>query len=463
MWEKRGIPFLLSLRVKSKRGKKGTGPLSGENMMKKYWIVLIIGLISSVEAGPYWKKLLKDYKLNYKDSAFCYTNSKGQLEGDNIHMKVRLASVSKLMTTLWAVERLKPSFQYETKFYFHDKKLHIEGAKDPVFSKRKLFFILSQLNNLGITKIDRLTFDKNMMAFAYAERGAGTVFRVSTDKTKKTLKDYFHTPDWEKLKKSYRIFIANTPENVLEELQIKRSLDDIKLEVKDVKFVDKNPLADTDGAEKVYQHLSPQIAKYLKVMNIKSNNFIADQVFFQLGGVKAFRKYMNKKVKDNYGELIAKKVGFNKDEDLIRMYTGSGLPVETEKYRYDNYATCALVIKLIEELDVKLGDLQSKIQKLVAVPAVDRGTFSSRLKSRRIMNAMVAKTGSLKHTSALAGMLATQMGRNYFGIFNHVRGSKGNARIIQDKIVLKLMEDLGGKMAFSYTPEFFFPAVEPMR
>jgi len=40
---------------------------------------------------------------------------------------------------------------------------------------------------------------------------------------------------------------------------------------------------------------------------------------------------------------------------------------------------------------------------------------------------------------------------------------KGNAKIVQDKVVDKLFELNDGSVKFDYKPEFFFPAYEELR
>jgi len=76
---------------------------------------------------------------------------------------------------------------------------------------------------------------------------------------------------------------------------------------------------------------------------------------------------------------------------------------------------------------------------------------------------MVAKTGTLMHTSSLTGILSTVKGKVTFGIFHQMTGAKGNAKIVQDKVVDKLFELNDGSVKFNYTPEFFFPAYEELR
>ncbi len=426
---------------------------------------LVLGLLlgNSALATPGWNKLMSDYNLDPQYHGFCFTDSKGAIKGSNPHMKVRLASVSKVITTLWAVDELKPDYSYKTKFYLKDKHLHIEGSKDPLFSNRKLFFLLSQLNNLGIEELDKITFSNDLKIFTNAEYYSGKIIKISKARSARNLKDYFHTPGWNRLKAAYKDFIKYTPKSVIEKLQIRSSLDDLKLTVKQVSFSAENPFKDDPSATKEYTHLSPEIAKYLKIMNIKSNNYIADQVFEKLGGETKFDKWVKTYTDKHFPDYKSYRKKFSKKEESIKLFTGSGLDDLRSAKRVDNFATCGIVVRLIEELKEKVEDYNKTIQQIVAVPGSDAGTFRKRLRSPRLKNTMVAKTGTLFHTSALAGMINGKDANHFFGIFHQLRGSKANAKMVQNKIVTKMVDDFGGPQKFDYNKEYFFPAKEILK
>lgn len=404
-----------------------------------------------------WKSLHKDYRLKTSPHSFCLSTEGESIIGENIHKKVTIASVAKVITSLFAVEKLGPSYQYETKFYFNGKKLHISGSLDPVFSKRKLFFLLSQFNNLGIKEIEEITFDKNVKIFPKAEGYTGEVTKVSGARTAANLKTYLHTPGWDKLKASYKQFIKDTSTAVIENLQLVRDLDKLSMTVGKVTQKEMST-EELSG----YTHISPAIEVYLKYMNIVSNNYIADKVFDKLGGEAAFDKYFASIESEvNPGHLKDRK-GYKENEKTIKMFTGSGLNTSREGKRVDNFANCSTVVGLVKRLDEKLEDAGSTIQKVVAVPGRDGGTFRKRLKSKRLKSTMVAKTGSLYHTSALAGMINAKDARSYFGIFHQMTGAKGNARIVQNKMVEKIWESFEEVNTFSYEWKSFFPADRPL-
>jgi D-alanyl-D-alanine carboxypeptidase/D-alanyl-D-alanine-endopeptidase (penicillin-binding protein 4) len=440
--------------------------------MKKYFVLgamAAAALSPSLQAKSGWETILENYNMSPRYHAFCFTDNDGNVRGSNTHMKVRLASVSKLITTYWAMEKLGPEYQYESQFYIKGKHLHIIGDKDPIFSKRKLFFLLSQLNNLGITELDKITFDENLRVYTNAEGYIGDVLKVSSSRTARNLKDFFHTPAWNKLKGAYSSFIKSTPSEIIQALEIRESIEDLNLSVKEVSFSKTNPFKDDVDAKKSI-HLSPEVVKYLKAMNIKSNNYIADEVFDKLGGEQEFDKFIGEKVQNWFPNLDVDRTKFKEGSKSIKIYSGSGLPTYKSGERRDNYATCGVVVRIIEDLNDIMVDYQKSLQQIVAVSGSDidssgatKSTIRKRFLSPKVKNVILAKTGTLFHTSALAGKVSTKQGDRYFGVFHQMRGWKGHAKAAQDEIVNKLVNDYGGGEKVEYNKEYFFPAYEVMR
>lgn len=422
-----------------------------------------ISLSFGANASDFWEKHNKDFGIKTADHGFCYQDEKGEFKGTNVHKKVTLASVSKMVTTFWAVKELSLDYHYETKFLVKGKKLHIEGSLDPVFSDRKLFFIVSQLQNLGLTDLEEITFDKNLRVFTKAEDYAGTVVEVTPARTAANLFDFWHTPDWNKLKDAYKAFIAETPKSIRAKLNLIEDLNDLKVKVGKVSFVETAPFDATDAEVTTYIHRSPEIEKYLKFLNILSNNYIADQVFDRLGGEVEFEKFFATWMDENLPDYNNTRVGFKDGEPSLKMFTGSGLDSTRDGKRVDNYSSCAVIVKMMMDMDKTITEIDRKIQNTVAVPGVDLGTFRARLNSPRIARTLVAKTGTLMHTSSLTGIISTVKGKIPFGIFHQLTGAKGNAKIVQDRVVDELITLFGGAKKFDYTPEFFFPAYEEIK
>jgi D-alanyl-D-alanine carboxypeptidase/D-alanyl-D-alanine-endopeptidase (penicillin-binding protein 4) len=218
-----------------------------------------------------------------------------------------------------------------------------------------------------------------------------------------------------------------------------RFVKDVKFEVTEVKYVEENPFKDDETA-KVLTLSSPPLYKYLKEMNIKSNNTVAETVFRQLGGIPNFKVYLNER--------------FNLNSDQIQFYTGSGLPSVVNGVRRDNYATCSIMLNLISELKSVIEKQGKEIEDIVAVPGSDGGTFRNRIFPTDYKNSFVAKTGTLMHTSTLAGAMNTQKGFSFFGVFNQSTDI-GGSKTVQNSMVKSIMTEMGGPKVFDYKVEGF--------
>lgn len=428
--------------------------------------ILLYSLLSNTYAKSdavtaKWNSSMEEFNLTPKFHGFCFTDESGNIKGPNPYRKVRLASTTKIVTTLMALEKLGLDYEYTTKFFHEKGNIHIAGDLDPVVSKRKLFFLISQLNNLGISKINNLTFDKNFISFTKVEDIPLSEVKPSAELTAKALKDFFTVSEWNILKQSYADFIKQTPSEIIEELQIRTSLDEIELSVNSIAVVDKNPLSVKSAKE--YEMISPIIAKYLKIMNIDSNNFLADQIFEKVGGEKVYNAYFKKLMNEKIPNFKTLRQEFEKNDPDFAFYTGSGLNTTRNGERVDNFASCALMVEMQKKLDQKLDEVQRHMQEVVAVPGVDGGTFKSRLNSPRLAKSVLAKTGTLKHTSSLVGKVSTVSGEIYFGMFHQMDGWKGNAKIVQNLMVSEILEQFGGPKKFEYKKEFFFPASAPLK
>ncbi|MGZ3807409.1 MAG: D-alanyl-D-alanine carboxypeptidase, partial [Bacteriovorax sp.] len=170
----------------------------------KLSIQIIIGVMSVLSLASFadektdknWSQQLKEQGLEAKDQAYCYTNEEGKAEGANLDLRIRLASVSKLVTSLWAVEKLGVDHKYETKLFIKGNNLHIQGSYDPFLGNEKMFFLVSQLNELGFTKFDTITFDKNLLINPDVQYEADEYPTMNSVTNGRYLKMYFNTNSW---------------------------------------------------------------------------------------------------------------------------------------------------------------------------------------------------------------------------------------------------------------------------
>ncbi len=436
-------------------------------MISKLFAALAILSISQVTmAGPYWDQLIKNSGYNPESHALCYTDENGELAGENVHKKSYLASTTKLITTYVAVHKLGAAFKLTTKLYFNPetKELHIAGGKDPNYAKRKLFYLVNQLNNAGIKEIKKITFDDNFTSWSASEN-AGVAqrrpHRQSHADVTKTLKAYLHTPEWNLNKKAYTAFIGDSSLEWLDFLRMERNPENLDLTIGAVEYSEKAPFDITGEGIRSLSVLSPKIEEYLKYTNILSHNYFADE-FFRTVGKEDYQATIKEFMDQNFPNYKETRVGYNKDEPTIAIYNGSGYPLESP--RRDNYATCAIVVKMIEQMDRELEDNQEQIQNIVAVTGVDDGTIRSRLRGEQFERKAVVKTGTTNPVSALAGMMNTKTGKHYFAIFNHRWGglSASPLRSFQNQVTRKLMSDFGGGESFDYTAKKMYPVRDLM-
>ena len=377
-------------------------------------------------------KFLTANKITPKDQqAYCYTDDKGRLQGKNIDMQVRLASVSKLLTSLWAIEMKGPNYRYDTKLFISGSHLHIQGSYDPFMSNEKMLFLVSQLNSLGYTHFTKITYDKNIQINPNAQTHTNDYPLITRDSNGKYIKQYFNTASWSKVFRTEYDRLANLAKSGRFEKNVTFSVDTVE-------YAEKNPL--TGSNVKVLTLTSPELFKYLKETNVKSNNYSSHTIFKDLGGAAAFEKFLADR--------------FSLSSDKVKLYNGSGLPTTIDGNRYDNYATCEIMVELISALKQSAERQGRELEDIVAVPGNDQGTFRNRLNSSDYKNTFVAKTGTLMHTSTLAGAMSTQKGFSFFGVFNQstdIIGSKN----VQNLMVKSLMTEMGGPKTFGYSVEGF--------
>jgi len=146
-----------------------------------------------------------------------------------------------------------------------------------------------------------------------------------------------------------------------------------------VAFSDVNPLAALSPS--VYTHKSKQLHAILKSMNVMSKNIVAHNLFLEAGRVKKFETLMTEK-------------GIDKNSYIIN--NGSGLPIKGTK-RYDNWASCRTVIKVIELLSQSIQKHKLELSDIVAINGgEDLGSFRDRfLNQPETHEAVISKTGTV--------------------------------------------------------------------
>lgn len=381
-----------------------------------------------------WRQQLELSKLPPDEQAYCYTEGDHTLQGIHLNLRVRLASVSKLVTSLWSLYALGAEFKFKTRLFIQNKALHFEGSLDPFLGNEKMYFLLSQLNDLGFTHFDRVTFDKNFIVFPNAQGYNEEHPVITPEKIANNLLRYFNTDQWTPAMKSDYLRVQRLA-------GLGRMRKEIVFSVTEVHPAEENPLPGNEDVRTLTLS-SPPLYRYLKEMNVESNNYVAQLLFLQLGGEHSFSHFLQ----DTFG------LG----DQTLHFWSGSGLPTMIQGRRYDNYATCSSMLRLMMILKEKIEKDHYELEDILAVPGSDEGTFRNRTFPADYKNAFVAKTGTLVHTSTIAGALNTKSGLSFFGIFNQT-SDINHSKKVQNIMIDGLMSELGGPKAFNYTVLPFDP------
>lgn len=370
--------------------------------------------------------------------------SNKEIQGTNIDQKFPLASISKVVTTLWAVEALGPDYRFQTKLHVKETAkqgsydIHIEGSRDPMFGRNMGYFLISELNRKGIKNIDRLTFDQNFLLAWLAEEKpliAGNTPKYDTVEARAAV-----------VETTIRNALA-TDVNKDSYARLKRAasqlginmVDSPNISIGSIKYVHKNQFTAQEGSKVLVLKSSP-LRTILKRMNNQSNNYIADNIFWNLGGTQKFNAYA--------------KQALEADQADFSFYNGSGNNEGSVKSPIYNNATCEFMIKSLARLDDLLEKKGYGLEHVIAVASRD---YDSTVKNYggNMAGATIAKTGSVNKAKTLAGAINTAQGPVYFTILMHTdydlnRSDWGNAnRQIKDRLS-RLINKYSGPRPIKY-------------
>lgn len=376
-----------------------------------------------------WTQTLKNLKLystqNDSQHAMCFEQN-SKLIGVNQDKPLRIASISKLYTSFWALKTLGEDYRYKTTARYINKNLYIE-SNDVLFNREHIFRIIRELNAQNVFYINNVYVDKRVKW--YHRNGSGSwLGRYDVDHKSyvmlSRMKLLFHINS-DKRSGYYSSFLkwieTDDPEHNQPYPRMYASA---------VKYTDKQP---TDEQSEVIITIESKTLKtYLKMMNAVSKNTLADDLFDTLGGAEKFHPFI-------FEEL-------NTDKNSIAFYTGSGLNVDLPSIkRYDNLSTCALSIDLIKKVSEFLSEVE--IEDILDYAPHDEGTLKSRFGNySQLKGAIAAKTGTLnqKPAYALGGILSAKLEKMPFVILNQpLRAYKYNSRKFQEVMLDRLSKKTG--------------------
>jgi D-alanyl-D-alanine carboxypeptidase/D-alanyl-D-alanine-endopeptidase (penicillin-binding protein 4) len=312
---------------------------------------------------------------------------------------VSAASLTKVATSLAAMDKWGLDHRFETRFYslgtlengLLTGDLVIEGDYDPLFVWEEAIAVGNALNQLGIQKItgNMIVTGNFAMNFKTDPEIAGTLLKQALDASQ-----------WSPLiAKQYQAMPPQTP----------------RPQVAIAGTVQPQP-AVPPNAQLLLRHQSAPLAPLLKQMNIYSNNDMAEMLARSVGGATV--------VAETASRLA------NIPASEIQLKNGSGLAVE-------NRLSPRAVTQLFMTLEDKLKTANLSLADLFPVMGRDRkGT----LEWRNLPKGLTVKTGTLNQVSALTGMIPTQeRGIVWFTIING-GPNFDRLRAGQDKLLQRLAQ-----------------------
>ncbi|NJN85652.1 MAG: D-alanyl-D-alanine carboxypeptidase [Leptolyngbyaceae cyanobacterium SL_7_1] len=315
------------------------------------------------------------------------------------------ASLTKIATTLAALETWEPEHQFETLISasgpIQDGVLQgdlvIQGETDPLFVWEEAIVLANALKQVGIQRVtgELIVTPKFVMNFETDPQMAARL-----------LQQGMNAVLWnEAAAEQYQTLPPTTPRP---QLVIEGG----------VRVLPLSQVAQL-SATPLIRHQSVPLVDMLRAMNTYSNNFMSDVIANEIGGAATV------------AEVAAAQAGIPLEE--IQLINGSGLGNEN---RISPRAVGAMLVAIQRSVALQ----QLNITDLFPVIGRDRGT----LRGRNIAAGAALKTGTLDDVSALAGVIPTRdRGLIWFSIINVGIGDLDFLHKQQDQLLQTLVQTWG--------------------
>ncbi len=314
-----------------------------------------------------------------------------------------LASVSKIFLSAWVLNTLGPDYRFQMNWKL--KKISNDGTYDaylqtnydPIVNIEKILFALSELNKKGVRRIRHLVIDETTRIYLSVLLNPHLELSdvpVTSNQTIENLNRILNSSNWASQ--------TETAKNNLNQTMLNLKIPD-QFSVESVTMLPQSQI-NLNVYNESLQIQSALLAKYIKHINVFSNNYVTDSFFAFLGGQSGFKKFQTEQLKISLTEL--------------NILTGSGLSIEIDGARFDNTGTCMSVLKTLKYLDVLSNKYNLNLGHVLLTAGSDQGTYESNLKFDRNL---VVKTGRLFDVPALniSGITSTNVGNTYFAMLAH--------------------------------------------
>ncbi|MDT7944846.1 MAG: D-alanyl-D-alanine carboxypeptidase [Cyanobacteriota bacterium PSP.bin.10] len=287
------------------------------------------------------------------------------------------ASLTKVATTLAALQHFGPQHRFVTTWLATGPltaegvlqgDLWVLGEEDPLFVWEEAFSVGNLLNAYGIRQVrgDLVVVGRFYMNFSRDVAQSGSLLRQGLDARR-------WPPEAEV---QFSTLPPGTPRPQVEILGSVRVAQQIP-----------------PGAQVLLRHESPPLIHLVKLMNLYSNNSMAEMLADAVGGA------------DQVAQIARAIAGIPAEE--LQLINGSGLGVENRISPRANVALLRAIQSLLEEQGLSLADA-------FAVVGQDVGVLERRL----LPGILIAKSGTLRSVSTLAGVLPTAQGDIWFALMN---------------------------------------------
>lgn len=322
-----------------------------------------------------------------------------------------LASLSKVVTSVWALEMLGPDYRFKIEWHLNAVSndglydAYLKSNYDPVMNIEKILFSISELNKIGVKKIRNLVIDETTKVYLSVLSEPHLELDqvpIDTPQTIENLNLILNSENWlSKTAQAKQKLLTWAKQNKIDYKE------PVQFSVGNVIYK-KSSQIDLSNykTKKVIQ--SAPLFKYLKNLNVYSNNYLTDSLFSFLGGLSEFRKFQKQTLQLSSEEL--------------QFYTGSGLALIQSNVRYDNLASCFSFIKILSFLKKQSEKSQLSLGNLLLNPTYDtEGTFDLKNAGHDYKGALILKTGRLfeNPTMNLAGFVSTSKGLLSFVFLGH--------------------------------------------
>jgi D-alanyl-D-alanine carboxypeptidase/D-alanyl-D-alanine-endopeptidase (penicillin-binding protein 4) len=364
------------------------------------------------------------------------------MESNQPDEAINPASVVKVATSLWALERLGADFRFETRFFARGTvdearrvlqgDLVVQGSGDPDFHAENAFLVARALNDLHVERVTGAVIVNQRFWMGWENGSSGR----EPDPIKRSvlmatrLRQALNPKRWD-----------GSTRMAWREFALRRGLDP-KRPPQVVVSGGIGADGEANPGQMLVVHRSQFLVEILRRFNCYSNNDI-ERVAAGLGPV------------DELATFVASRCEVPRE--AVQLETASGLG--------SNRLTARVIVRLLRELRSTCERLTVPVESLLPVAGCDPGTVTHQfplLADGPSTTSVVGKTGTLTNTdggiAVLAGFARTGQGELLFCVaVPHAAGKLKGARHAEEKWVLDLLGAHGGGQPRQCAPELPTP------